>query len=80
MLNLKWRFDDFTLPHVLEPYVKMCQDCRREFELTWKEPMVFEEEEVRDSMRKIAYKKEINKNYVTGFTDRTPTTVNADDF
>ena len=80
LLNKKWRFDDFTLPTVLDPYVKMCGDCRREFELTWKEPQVFDEEEVRDAMRKIQYKKETNKNYVTGFTDRTPTTVNADDF
>ena len=36
---------------------------------------MFEDEEVREAMRRIQYKKETNKNYITGFIDRTPTTV-----
>ena len=53
----------------------MCNESRIEWELTWEKKEVFEDEEVREAMRRIQYKKETNKNYITGFIDRTPTTV-----
>lgn len=84
LVGRKWDYDlDFAArPLAVQEYFKRAAEHTRiELEQTYDVVRDFTEEEIREAVRYIQYKKETNKNYMgQAFVDRTPTTVHYDDF
>ena len=59
----------------------MASETLLEYTTGLETPFEFQEDEVREAVRKILYKQETNRNYMgSAFVDRTPTIVHHDDF
>ncbi len=78
----KWDYGiDFAMDQkIFEDYLQVCKEFRAQFICMHDLPLEFQEEEIREAFRIIRYKRETNKNYASGFIDRTPTIIHYEDF
>ncbi|CAD7948036.1 unnamed protein product [Amoebophrya sp. A120] len=83
LLPVKWQYETHfaCTPELVEKACTYAKEIRLEFALTYDVHREYDEEDIREAVRLIQFKKETNKNYMgQAFVDRTPTVVKYDDF